>query len=60
MVQEEKMDLNKDNVKKILGIITFTLVLLAMLLNLGAVKTQLAFLWGIVFPFALGEPLHLY
>jgi len=54
MVQEEKMDLNKDNVKKILGIITFTLVLLAMLLNLGAVKTQLAFLWGIVFPFALG------
>lgn len=48
------MDLNKDNVKKILGIITFTLVLLAMLLNLAAVKTQLAFLWGIVFPFALG------
>lgn len=48
------MDLNKDNVKKILGIITFTLVLLAVLLNLAAVKTQLAFLWGIVFPFALG------
>ena len=48
------MNLNKENVKKILGIITFTLVLLALLLNLGAVKTQLMFVWGIVFPFALG------
>ena len=44
------MNLNKENVKKILGIITFTLVLLALLLNLGAVKTQLMFVWGIVFP----------
>lgn len=48
------MDLNKDNVKKILGIITFTLVLLALLLNLGAVKAQLMFIWGILFPFVLG------
>lgn len=48
------MDLNKQNVKKILGIITFTLVLLGLLLNLEAVKTQLMFLWGIIFPFALG------
>ena len=52
--QEEKMDLNKENVKKILGIITFTLVLLAMLLNLKAVQTQLMFFWGILFPFVLG------
>lgn len=49
-----KMDLNKENVKKILGIITFTLVLLAMLLNLKAVQTQLMFFWGILFPFVLG------
>ncbi|MCI8298957.1 MAG: AI-2E family transporter [Lachnospiraceae bacterium] len=48
------MDLNKENVKKILGIITFTLVLLAMLLNLKAVQTQLMFFWGILFPFVLG------
>ena len=48
------MDLNKENVKKILGIITFTLVLLGLLLNLETVKTQLMFLWGIIFPFALG------
>ena len=48
------MELNKENLKKILGIITFTLVLLALLLNFGAVKKQLAFLWGILFPFVLG------
>ncbi len=48
------MNLNKENVKKILGIITFTLVLLAMLLNLKAVQTQLMFFWGILFPFVLG------
>ena len=44
------MDLNKDNVKKILGIITFTLVLLAVLMNMGAVGAYLGFLWGILFP----------
>lgn len=48
------MDLNKDNVKKILGIITFTLILLALLLNMGAVKSNLMFLWGIIFPFVMG------
>lgn len=48
------MELNKNNVKKILGIITFTLVLLALLLNLGAVKSYMMFLWGIVFPFIMG------
>lgn len=48
------MDLNKSNIKKILGIITFTLVLLALLLNMGTVKSYLAFLWGILFPFVLG------
>lgn len=48
------MDLNKNNIKKILGIITFTLVLLALLLNMGAVGAWLAFMWGILFPFVLG------
>ena len=48
------MDLNKNNVKKILGIITFTLVLMAVLLNFKAVGNYLMFLWGIVFPFVVG------
>lgn len=48
------MDLNKNNVKKIIGIITFTLVLLALLMNMGAVKSYMMFLWGIVFPFIMG------
>ncbi len=48
------MDLDKNNVKKILGIITFTLVLLALLMNMGKVQSFLVFLWGILFPFALG------
>lgn len=48
------MDLNKNNVKKILGIITFTLILMAVLLNFGAVGNYLMFLGGIVFPFVVG------
>ena len=48
------MDFNKNNIKKILGIITFTLVLLALLMNMGKVWSFLAFLWGILFPFILG------
>lgn len=48
------MELNRNNVKKILGIITFTLVLMALLLNFEAVGNYIAFLWGIVFPFVLG------
>ena len=48
------MDLNKSNIKKILGIITFTLVLLALLMNMGKVQSFLVFLWGILFPFVLG------
>lgn len=37
-----------------IGIITFTLVLLALLMNLGAVKSYMMFLWGILFPFIMG------
>ncbi|WP_075717702.1 AI-2E family transporter [Roseburia sp. 499] len=48
------MDLNKNNVKKILGIITFTLILMAVLLNFSAVGNYLMFLWGIVLPFVVG------
>ncbi len=48
------MDLNKNNIKKILGIITFTLVLLALLMNMGAVGSWMVFMWGILFPFVLG------
>ena len=43
-----------NDIKKILGIITFTLVLLALLMNMGKVWSFLAFLWGILFPFILG------
>lgn len=48
------MELNKKNVKKILGIITFTLILMAVLLNFRAVGNYLMFLWEIVFPFVIG------
>lgn len=48
------MDLNKNNVKKILGIITFTLILFAILINMGSVKDYFGFIWGIIFPFTLG------
>ena len=40
------MDLNKSNIKKILGIITFTLVLLALLMNMGKVQSFLVFFVG--------------
>lgn len=50
----KRMDLNKSNIKKILGIITFTLVLLSLLMNMGRVLSFLSFLWGILFPFVLG------
>ena len=48
------MDLNKKNVKKILGIITFTVILFALLLNFSAVIKWLGFIWGVCFPFVLG------
>lgn len=48
------MDLNKNNIKKILGIITFTVILCALLLNLGVVLKGIKFLWVICFPFVLG------
>lgn len=48
------MELNKNNMKKILWMITFTLVLLAALLNLKSLRGYLEIIWGILFPFALG------
>ena len=52
--KENRMELNKNNIKKILGIIAFTLILMALLLNFKAVGNYVGFLWGIVFPFAIG------
>lgn len=48
------MELNRKNITKILGIITFTVVLCALLVNFGAVLKWLGFIWGICFPFILG------
>ena len=48
------MDLNRKNTKKILLIITFTVVLCALLINFGDVLQWLGFLWGVCYPFALG------
>ena len=53
--KETIMELNKNNVKKILGIITFTLILMAVLMNFKEVGNYLMFLWGIVFPFVVGS-----
>ncbi len=51
------MDLNKKNVKKILGIITFTVILFVLLINFAAVLKWLKFIWGVCFPFVLGGAL---
>ena len=48
------MDLNKKNVRKILGIITFMVILFALLINFPEVLKWLGFIWGVCFPFVLG------
>lgn len=48
------MELNKDNIKKILGIITFTVLLYVGLQRLDAVWSFLAAAFNLVFPFLLG------
>ena len=52
--KEQSMDLNKKNVKKIMGIITFTVILFVLLMNFSAVLKWLRFIWGVCFPFVLG------
>jgi len=48
------MDLNKENMKKIMGLIAFTIFILVGLENLGVVLDAIQFVAGIAFPFFLG------
>ncbi len=48
------MNLTKDNVKKICGIILFTVVVFLAIQNADKVFAGIGFVWGIIFPFALG------
>ena len=48
------MDLNRRTVKKILGIITFTVILCAVLINFNEAWEWLGFIWGVITPFAVG------
>lgn len=48
------MELNKSNIKKILGIITFTILLFVGIQNIDKVGRFLTYLFGLIFPFILG------
>ena len=48
------MNLTKENVKKICGIILFTVVIFLAFQNIEKVFMGINFVWGIVFPFVLG------
>ena len=48
------MNLTKENVKKICGIILFTVVVLVIVQNYEKVGNAIGILWGIIFPFVLG------
>ncbi|MDF2905777.1 MAG: putative permease [Herbinix sp.] len=48
------MELNKSNIKKILGIITFTILLYVGVQNLILVLGALYFVFNLIFPFILG------
>lgn len=48
------MKLDKDNIKKIRGLILFTIFVLVVLWNYELVFDGIGFLWGVIFPFALG------
>lgn len=48
------MNLTKENVKKICGIILFTVIIFIAMQNADKILSALGFVWGIVFPFALG------
>jgi predicted PurR-regulated permease PerM len=48
------MELNKSNIKKILGIITFTVLLFVGLQNLASVIGAIYFVLNLIFPFVLG------
>ncbi len=48
------MKLDRKNIEKILGIITFTIVLYTCLQNFDIVLSAFSYIWGITFPFILG------
>ncbi len=48
------MDLNKETLKKIRGLILFTIFVLVALWNFELVFDGIRFLWGVIFPFVLG------
>ena len=48
------MNLNKDNLKKIRGLILFTIFVLVALWNYELVFNGIQFVWRVVFPFVLG------
>ena len=48
------MELNKDNIKKILGLITFAILLYVGLQNLVLVIGAVYFVFNLIFPFVLG------
>lgn len=48
------MELNKENIKKIQGLIAFAVLLYLGVRNFSIVLKYLNLLWGLIFPFALG------
>lgn len=48
------MNLDKDNLKKIRGLILFTIFVLVALWNYELVIDGIRFIWGVIFPFVLG------
>ena len=48
------MNFDKDNIKKIRGLILFTILILVLLWNYRLVLGGLTFLWGVILPFVLG------
>ena len=50
----KNVNLTKENVKKICGIILFTVVVLVIVQNYEKVGNAIGLLWGIIFPFVLG------
>jgi len=49
------MDLNRDNMKKLMLLIAFAILLLVGVQKLNVVIGAVVFIWGILFPFVLGS-----
>ncbi len=48
------MNLNKDNMKKIRGLILFTILVLVLLWNYKLIFSAIGFLWKVILPFVVG------